>query len=250
MALSLLLAACQSQQDPTGNTRLQVRLTDSPGDYEALWIDIRDVQINANGNAERGWVSLQGVRTGRYDLKKLTNGLDTLLAESDIPAGRLQQLRLILGNNNTVVINGQELPLTTPSAQQSGLKLLVATTLEANINYTLVLDFDIARSVVATGSGQYILRPVIRTILQESTLGAIRGQVLPAEASSAIIVLQQNDTVASAFTNAEGRFFVRGLPSGSYRLSILPKEGFEQETIENVSVNAGQITEVSSLTLE
>jgi hypothetical protein len=52
-------------------------------------------------------------------------------------------------------------PLTTPSAQESGLKVKIDKDLGLDIN-TFVLDFDAAASVKLQGNGVYKLLPVIR----------------------------------------------------------------------------------------
>src|SRR5262249_44086438 len=111
------------------NSRLEVWLTDAPGDYEEVNIDIQGIEINSsesdNGN---GWKSLH-VESGVYNLLELTNGFDTLIGKLDLPPGKISQIRLILGNENSIKVNGQMHDLSAPSAQQSGLKLQVHETI-------------------------------------------------------------------------------------------------------------------------
>lgn len=57
-----------------------------------------------------------------------------------------------------------------------------------NVAYTLMLDFDAAQSIVLTGNGKYLLKPVIRAIPQ-SVSGAITGIVSPGIKDSGTIVL-------------------------------------------------------------
>jgi hypothetical protein len=64
-----------------------------------------------------------------------TNGLDTLLGSTVLPAGKISQMRLVLGSRNTVNIDGTISDLKTPSAQQSGLKFKIDATLKAGITY-------------------------------------------------------------------------------------------------------------------
>ena len=110
---------------------------------------------------------MQGVNAAVYDVLKLVNDDDTLLADANIPSGRLHQLRLVLGTENYVKIEGttQLIKLETPSAQQSGLKLNIQQDVLDGILYTITLDFDVAKSIVKTGNNKYILKPTIRTIL-------------------------------------------------------------------------------------
>ena len=42
------MSACSKNDDEgTGTSRMEVRLTDAPGDYEKVLIDIRSVEIHA-----------------------------------------------------------------------------------------------------------------------------------------------------------------------------------------------------------
>src|SRR5687768_4491988 len=114
------MTACNKDQETVGKATLQVRLTDAPGDYEAVYIDLQGVEINASETSDEtaGWVRLKNTQAGVYDLLKLTNGLDTLLASDMIPAGKIAQIRLILGDKNSVTVNGNSYTLKTPSSQQ------------------------------------------------------------------------------------------------------------------------------------
>ncbi len=245
LLLSVFWMAC-SNDDQTA--RLNVLLTDAPGDYEEVNIDVQDVQVNSNdGNS--GWVSLD-VEKGVYDILKLTNGLDTLLGSAKLPAGKISQIRLVLGTNNTIKINGVIKSLTTPSAQQSGLKLKVNATLEEGVTYTIRLDFDAARSIVRAGnSGKYNLKPVIRA-MEEATSSAIKGSASPLEASPAVYAIQGTDTVATAYTAVDGKFMLRAIPAGSYTVSFSPKTGYKTFNKENVSVTVGSITDLGSIRIE
>ncbi|HEY6956899.1 MAG TPA: DUF4382 domain-containing protein, partial [Flavisolibacter sp.] len=95
-----------------------------------------------------------------YNLLGLQNGLDTLVASGTVPANTVKEVRLILGDNNTIKVNGQLYPLTIPSGSTSGLKIKVNKKLNATLE-TVVLDFDAGASVTDEADG-YKLRPVIR----------------------------------------------------------------------------------------
>src|SRR6187431_106332 len=165
ISLSVLVSCKKNSND--GTARLQIFLTDDPGDYEAVYIDVKDVQINVTNDTSGGWQSLQGVHAGVYDLLKLVNDDDTLLADANIPSGRIHQLRLVLGTENYVKVQGTIalIKLETPSAQQSGLKLNIQMDVQDGILYTILLDFDVSKSIVKTGNAKYLLKPTIRTVL-------------------------------------------------------------------------------------
>ena len=245
--LGLLLFSCSEESK---NARLEIRLTDAPGDYEELNIDILDVQVHAEeGEQNNGWKSLD-VITGTYNLLELTNGLDTLLGSTELPAGKISQVRLVLGSNNNVKVEGITHELEIPSGQQSGLKINVHTTLTEGITYTILLDFDAARSVVKAGaSGAYLLKPVIRAIT-EATSGAIMGSLSNPDASPAVYAIINSDTVGSTFANATGKFLIKGLPAGTYKVSFSPAEGFVINDIEGVNVTVGIVTDLGVVLID
>lgn len=231
-----------------GRARLQVYLTDAPGDYEAVYIDVKDVQINVTGDTSNGWQSLAGVHAGIYDLLKLVNDDDTLLADANIPSGRIHQMRLVLGTENYVKIEGTAdmIKLETPSAQQSGLKLNIQQDVVDGILYKITLDFDAAKSIVKTGNKKYILKPVIRTILN-AVGGTIKGIVMPKTFSSQVCAIQGVDTVGCTFTDTNGGYSFRGLPAGSYNFYYNPSDTTYQDSLRtNVSVLFKTITNIDT----
>jgi hypothetical protein len=245
LTLSFLLLSC-GNDDQTA--RLQVRLTDSPGDYQEVNIDIQGVEVNSEeGSQTSGWQALD-VEGGIYNLLELTNGLDTLLGSAILPAGNISQIRLILGDNNTIMIDGVTSSLATPSAQQSGLKLNVHVNMKEGVTYVITLDFDVAQSIVKSGNGDYSLKPVIRA-LSEATTGAISGVTTPLAATPAIFVIQGSDTVATSYTDDAGRFLLRGVPAGTYVVSFNPKAGYESQQKENVIVTIGNVTDLGVITI-
>jgi hypothetical protein len=248
--ISVLLSSCSKNNSSPGNTQLKVYLTDDPADYDQVIIDVRDVQINVTNDTAGGWQSLNTVNAGSYDLLKLVNDDDTLLASSDIPTGTIQQMRLILGDNNYVVVNGQNIPLKTPSAQQSGLKFNIHQSVSSGILYTITLDFDAAKSIVKTGNSNYLLKPVIRTVLS-AVGGSIEGFVVPDSVTTAVYAIQPPDTVASSFTGSGGGYLIKGLAAGSYTLSFVPNDtSFMTETKTGIAVTTGNVTTVDTVHLQ
>jgi len=251
LAPGLFLLSCiKNDSSSAGNAKLEVYLTDDPGNYDEVVIDVKDVQINVTGDSTSGWQSLSTVKAGSYDLLKLVNDDDTLLANSDIPSGIIHQMRLILGPDNYVVLNGQQIALTTPSAQQSGLKFNVQQKVSAGILYKITLDFDAGKSIVKTGNSKYLLKPVIRTVLN-AVGGSIHGFVLPDSVTTAVYAIQTPDTIATTFTGSNGGYFIKGLPAGSYTLSFVPGDTtFKTESRTGIDVSTGNVTIVDTVHLQ
>lgn len=247
----LILTGCSknSKPDGTGTARLQVYLTDDPASYDAVNINVQDIMINVTGDDDKGWQSLGNVRRGMYDLLDLVNDKDTILADAVIPSGKIHQLRLVLGDGNTIVVDGETFPLTTPSAQQSGLKLNIQQDITEGVLYKLILDFEASKSIVETGNGKYILKPVIRTTL-ESVGGSIKGVVTPFYFSSNVLAIQGPDTVASTYIGTNGGYLFKGLLPGSYDLHVIPEDvTFQKGLRTGIIVNTGQVTLVDTIKL-
>jgi hypothetical protein len=244
--VALFFASCDSDDR---SARLQVWLTDAPGDYEEVKVDIQGVEIHAEGgNPASGWQSLE-INKGVYNLLELTNGLDTLLGTIELPAGRISQVRLVLGDNNTLKVDGETYDLETPSGQQSGLKVNVQQELLEGITYKILLDFDAAKSVVNTGSGAYILKPVIRSVT-EATSGAINGLVDPAASTPAIYAIDGADTIATTYSDENGNFMLRGIAPGTYNVHFIPASGYQTKIVEDVLVTLGTVTNMQTVTIQ
>ena len=154
MMASVLFFACKKESQST----LQVKLTDAPADLDEVNIDLKAVNVIFRDDS-RGWVSLQTKDT-IYNLLGLQNGLDTLIAQGTFPTNTVKEIRLVLGDNNSVKVNGQVYPLIIPSGSTSGLKIKVNKKLNATLE-TVVIDFDAGMSVTQEQDG-YKLRPVIK----------------------------------------------------------------------------------------
>lgn len=253
-ALTMFYSCSEDDSDgEDGMATLKVSMTDAPGDYKSVWVDVEDVMIKSDdSDGEEGWVSLDGVETGRYDLLSLTGGVTQLLATAEVEPGMLGQIRLVLGTDNAVVLNGttEEIPLSTPSAQQSGLKLQVNQELEAGEDYEFLLDFDVDQSIVLTGSGQYILKPVIRLAAVEGS-ATVSGDVQPSTFQSQVKLQNAANTI-TAYTGTDGKFSLNGVPAGTYTFSVTPDatSGYDIWVENNVVITSGEEKDMETIFLE
>jgi hypothetical protein len=107
------------------------------------------------------WVSLN-TNAGIYNLFDLNNDATVVLVnEVTMPAGEVQQMRLILGPDNSIVIDGATYYLKVPSGEQSGLKIDLNGSIHFHDYITVVLAFDPDHQIVELGNGGYILKPVM-----------------------------------------------------------------------------------------
>jgi hypothetical protein len=154
---------------------LGLSITDQPAcGYDHVYITVEKVRFHQSQTAQDsdgGWQEIILTPAKRIDLHSLTNGILETLGQTALPAGKYTQMRLVLASNsvtplaNSVVpTGGSEVALTTPSGQQTGLKMNVDMTVAAGTVADFTIDFDACKSVVKAGnSGRYLLKPVMDT---------------------------------------------------------------------------------------
>ena len=247
---SFFVVSCSKNSKNSDQAHLQVRLIDNPNPtVKEVWVDIQQVEVIVGDSSP---VLLGGVHPGLYNLLDLTNGKDTSLADASIPAGKISQVRLILGDNNYLVtFGGDKVSLKTPSAQQSGLKVQIHQDVSGGVLYRLTLDFDVARSIVFAGnSSNVILKPVLRIISFAPSGGDLRGVVAPGSFPTAVIAVKGTDTITTTFSVVPGgNYFIKDVPAGSYTLSFIPADTTYKTMQANASVVLGQITTVDTVKL-
>ncbi|RBP26436.1 uncharacterized protein DUF4382 [Marinobacter pelagius] len=173
-ALAAGIAACGGSSDGgTSTGSVSVGLTDAPIDNaDAVNIEVEALVLQ----------SPEGDRL-RYEfdfpqplnLLELQGGaVEALIQDEEVPAGEYSWMRLEVGTNNTIEIDGAVYDLTTPSArgvQTSGFVV------PAGGEVALTIDFDVRKSIVnPQNDTTYKLKPVVR-LVDNSTVGTISGTV-------------------------------------------------------------------------
>lgn len=252
-ALAAFIATGCSKDDDTVNPApmgtLRVALTDAPNqEVEAVNLVVTRVEIHHTGSdTSTGWTTLT-TDSASYNLILLRNGTMVNIAQVSVPAGSYDQVRLILGANNTVVVDGVTHPLTVPSGQTSGVKVFGTFNVPAGGTQEIVLDWDAARSVHETGAGDWIMNPVVRLVVLSQT-GRISGTVLPTSVTTTVRALSGGDTIQTTVPGPNGNFTLAALLPGSYTVSFDPDTGYRDTSLTNIAVTAGATTSVDTLTL-
>lgn len=277
VALTLFFASCSKE---TGTGTLKLSLTDSPVDAESVagvYITINEIQVH---NPAEGWLTLEefeGPQT--FNLLDLTRGEVSLLGAFELEGGKYTQIRFLLDaperggmkpvNPGCYIEFTDETtePLFVPSGSQSGFKAVGQFTVPINGTVEITADFDVRKSVVETGgmSPRYILRPVIRLIV-ENEAGGIRGNVINIPEDTGIVVYAYADgeyaegeaddpegeavrfpnAVSSDMVCELGKYHIAFLAEGMYDLivtSLVDGEfGEVLGIIEDVSVESRKMT--------
>lgn len=283
----VLAIACRKEfmkVDSTGDRRnLQIYLTDHPCPFDSVYVDIQYVAVKLDtghcddddyddddrpagyhpGNHDLDddddddddhhgcgsfWDTLP-INPGVYNIMDLRNGVDTLLANGGLPAGRVKQIRITLGTNNSVVVDGTTYPLKLfPGTAPNVYVRIDEEELEhlGSGKYAVWLDFDVCRSIVLY-NGTYYLKPFIKAFTI-SRFGAVEGEVGPQAANAFVTVYNSTDT-ATAIPDYDGEFKIRGLVPGTYTVFYDGNNGYGDTTLYNIQVTAGITTDLSRITL-
>jgi hypothetical protein len=279
---SLVLYACskndnpEQQALPPGSQQLSLYLTDDPGFFDKVMVDIRSVKVlidtcskdnrgddddddddDGRGNHDwdddrndcANWQSLD-ITPGVYDLLTLRNGTDTLLANGIIPKGKVRRIRIELGENNSLVKDSSTYPLKLwPGISSTILISVKGGDWDEYLpdRFRLWLDFDVTRSVVRVRDGLFYLKPIIHLFTVKST-GSVAGRIGPKDAWPVISVYNGSDT-AYAIPWHSGQWKARGLQQGTYTVFVNASNGYQDTTITGVEVKAGKETNVDMILL-
>jgi hypothetical protein len=137
---------------------------------EHVWLLIKEVQVHTSGDGE--WATI-ATPNARFDFLELVNGVTQPLDIFPLQPGHYTQIRLVLGDVNEIVVNGQSAPLVVPSGVQSGIKLVHQFTIAEGVKTEICLQFDILKAIhFAKGQG-YIMHPTYKTILCDPTVAPV-----------------------------------------------------------------------------
>lgn len=162
-AIMFLALSCDKDRQ-TGT--MTVKMKDAPIAFEAVNVEVIKVQVSyensGDANAPSGWVDLQ-TKAGVYNLLELQNGITAVLVDEEtLPVGHAAQMRLILGSNNTVVVDGEVFNLEMSSQMNTGIKFNLNAQIKNKGRTEVLIDFDANQSIIVTGNGSFLLKPVIK----------------------------------------------------------------------------------------
>ena len=259
---ALVLWQCNENntiESPTGNNirgsgSIRIYLVDSPAELDSVVIYVSRVEVHSAGtDTSKGSWTVINDSPRYFDLLSLRNGASAVLGDTTLPAGQYTQIRLILEDSNYVKDKAVKHSLTVPSGLQTGIKLIHSFQIESGKLYELYLDFNLDKSILVTGNGQYKLKPTIN-VVPKVISGSISGQVLPDSVTSTIFATLNDDTVSTTFTNNTGFFKLMALLEGKYNVHIIPIDpndtlAYRDTTITNINVIANQDTDIGTITL-
>lgn len=242
----LTMQACKKDKE-LSQGKLEVRMTDSPGDFVALNVQIMKIEAYLDNS---GWVVLNETMK-EVNVLDLTNGTEvTISSATNVQTGLYTKLRLTFSGQNSLTLNGSggqnTVNLSFNSNYSHQVEIPVHCQVNGGITSSVLLDFNVALSIQENSQG-FDLNPVVAEIVDPNT--GVQGQV-EGTAQAAVTLTNGTDSF-SAYTSESGYFLIRGVPSGTYHLKIEGEQSGNvlvlQKSIQNVTVSNGQIKSLGSI---
>ena len=249
---------------------IQVYLTDGPGDFEAVNLDIQKVEVKLDNDDKHKkddrfgdndddkddhtkkkddfgeWVDL-AYTPAVVDVLKLRNGVEKMLADGNV-TGTVRKIRITLGANNTVVKAGVTYTLNLVGETTNFLYIKLNDEHRergAGNGLKVWVDFDIANSISEV-NGKFYLRPVLRPFCNVNFAGA-EGRVLPEGIKPTVTFSNGLGFNAVALPAPNGEFKIRGLREGTYTVTYTAT-GYVNQT-KTVTVTKGKEIKMDVVTL-
>ncbi len=251
-------------------------------------VTITSIEYSVSGDSWQDFGGFEGPQM--FNLLELQSGNIAELGETNLTAGHYTQIRLHLdateehGNaaSNpgcfiTYTDSDKVTPLYIPSGSQTGIKLIGEYDVPVNGVISLTIDFDIRKSVVVPGNvdklddnASFKLKPTLRLIV-DNEAGEINGSIdytgdynltvyayedgtYDDNESNTSAEIMFSHAVTSADVHPDGNFKLPFLAAGAYDLVVTENNtsGFVDVYgyINNVIVNAGEMTNLGTATVE
>lgn len=273
----LLFTSCQKETSlantdvPAGKQKISILLNDDPANYFKVLVDIRSVEVKIDtgsshhddhyydgdddgdddhhGHDSYGQWDTLNVAPGVYDLLRLRNGVDTLLANGYAWAGRISKIRIKLGTNSMIWTDStHSFPLTICDNKPYVYVKVGPNTIDTLPGgiVRIRIDFDVAKSIKKK-DGKYCLKPEIKAYSEHNT-GSVEGKVYPKEAKAMVSVYNATDT-AFALPEHDGEYKIKGLKEGTYAIHFDATFPYLDSTITGIRIYKGKETKVPKMTL-
>jgi hypothetical protein len=275
VAFMLIFSACtKNGVDANAGGKVAVFLTDGPGEFDSVFIDIQKVEVKIDTNSvykdkddrcdddddrddhqkrkdDYGeWVNIN-FTPAIIDVLGLRNGVETKLGEANILTGTVRKIRITLGTQNRVVKNGISSTLELKNETNNFLYVKLYNKhrqrMADSTSVSVWVDFDVANSIYEK-NGKFYLKPVLRPF-NNKNFGVVEGEVLPLAAKAVVRITNGAGFNGVALPDREGEFKLRGLEPGTYTVTVQGIPPYVDKVISNVVVTKGKETELGVITL-
>ncbi len=234
--------------------QVSLQLTDAPFPSELVKeanVTIGRIDIYTNDDNDSIPFITISDEAQSFNLLDLTNGLTTDLAETDLPIGLYDHIRMEVIESSVELEDGSLFDLKVPSGS---IRLVGDEQIEVTEGESLELlaDFDVSRSFVVQGNPNtpagikgFLFKPVVK-LSDLSKSGTLKGTVTQSGNGLRLEGVQVSvfaaDTLnTTSFTDSEGNYTILGLEPGQYDITA-EKDGFSEAMVDGIEVIQNLVT--------
>lgn len=288
MILSLFVVSCNDDSTNFNGDhgRFSIEITDAPMDYNQFMevnVTIDKIEMHrVNADKKNEYVTLSD-KPFTTNMMNLVNGVTETLAQSDIPVGDYDMIKLYMSSTDMKLRNGSSFNNEmeyddhdnnwTNGMMQGGMMrnndsrsidipIDPYFTMGNDMNEKFLLDIDINQSFNLEGvnyqdhdsegmmmhmSG-YSFTPIMRFV-QMSEAGTIQGSVQDGNmglADATVSLMQNGNVYTTTHTDQNGDYKFIGIPEGSYTVDV-ELDGYRQMDVQwdnNVEMSPGQVNTI------
>ena len=247
-----------SDEGERNNALVNVFIIGSGGEFDDILLEILGVEIKtlgSRGTDNTESIFLPNIQVDkRVNIAALTANAQFLVGRGELSLNSITEITLRLGEDNFVVVGNQRFPLQIPNENVANPSFPVNFSLFGGISHDIFLDFDPFRSFLITPGLEPTveLSAYIRPFMSLEK-GRANGSISPPNQRVGIFTFNENgEWVSSTGSQApSGNFSIRGLEENKlHRVLILPfNESYLPDTLDSVSVNIREITQLGTINL-
>ena len=142
---------------------LEIRVTDPPpADVKSAVVYLTDIEVHRVSDNESKWTPVLGAPPS-FDLMDII-GVAEILGSANLTAGSFTQIRMNVDRVQVVTTDGANFTAQVPGDK---LKIIGPFNIGAGKVTVLTLDFDGKKSLVLTGKGKALFKPVVKLLISE-----------------------------------------------------------------------------------
>jgi hypothetical protein len=143
---------------------IQVIITDPPPpeEIDSAVVDVETIEVHLAAGPDSRWIVIIS-EPPSFDLMELIEGKEMNIGNQKVDTGIYTQVRMNIAGA-TVTVDGIEHEVSIPSGT---LKLVRPFRVKRDETTMIILDFDGKGSIHVTGSGEYMLKPVVNLFISE-----------------------------------------------------------------------------------
>lgn len=214
--LGFVFVGCQQPTEAEKPAIISVGMVGSRADVDSLFVTVTELRTKT---ASDSTVIFTG--SANYNLLRKRGDEPTFVVSNvNMNATTVTEIRIKI-SNSVVWKNGKSQNLSIPQALLNGYTIPIKEgSISSGTEYNLVILIDVARSVIKTKSGNYILRPLVNAAFVATT-GKITGKLTGWKNNPTLYAINGLvDTVSSTKPDTSGAFTFSYLEPKTYRISV------------------------------